>query len=192
MAERRRLPVLQSSKPPPSPDAKSDGGGAGDGGDDAIEKRPPWHWVGFGAVGIFATWLPAAFLAQKTGELLVRRRFGDVTEEELTRHLASLPKDDVMMVFLPLALLHLGALFVGAISGGYLVGRFGSGTTVREPMLAGGVVALMAMVLTLGRGGVASSLVTGSVVFLAAVGGAALGGKYGLKKKDKAAPVADG
>ena len=172
------------------------GDGKGDGDteldENAIEKRPPWHWVGFGAVAIFATWLPGAALAQKTGEHLVARRVVDLTQAELTQRLAELPKNELLMVIVPLALLHLLALAVGAAAGGYLVGRFGSGTTVREPMLAGGVVALMAITLTVGSGALASALVTGSAIFLVAVGCAALGGKRGLKKKDKSAPVADG
>lgn len=185
MAERRRLPVLQ---PPKEPDAKKEGEGGAE--DLSIEERPPWHWVGFGAVAIFATWLPGAFLAQKIGEHVVRSRFGNASEAEVAQQLFELPKDQLFLLFLPLALLHLAALAIGSAAGGYLVGRFGSGTTLREPMLAGGVVALMAITLTIGRGGVVSAIATGAIVLLVAVGFAALGGKKGLKKKDKAAPVA--
>jgi hypothetical protein len=47
MAEKRRLPVLQSS-------------GAGE----SDEPRPPWQWVGFGVVLDFAAWLPLAYVAE--------------------------------------------------------------------------------------------------------------------------------
>lgn len=184
VAERRRLPVLQSPK---EPDAKREGDGGGE--DISIEERPPWHWVGFGAVAIFATWLPGAFAAQKIGEHIIKSRFGG-SEAEVAQHLFDLPRDQLLLLFLPLALLHLAALALGSTAGGYLVGRFGSGTTIREPALAGGVVAFMAVMLTVGRGGVASALTTGVVILLVAVGFAALGGKKGLKKKERSAPVA--
>lgn len=185
MAERRRLPVIQSSK---EPDEKKPDDGAAD--ENAIEERPPWHWVGFGAVAIFATWLPGAFLAQKIGEHLVRSRFGGASEEEVGQRLMELPRDQVVMIFLPLALMHLAALAIGSAAGGYVVGRFGSGTTLREPALSGGVVAFMAIMLTIGRGGIVSALATGAIVLAIAVGFAALGGKRGLKKKDRSTPIA--
>ena len=27
------------------------------------DDRPPWHWIGFGTVAIFAAWLPGSALA---------------------------------------------------------------------------------------------------------------------------------
>jgi len=47
MAEKRRLPVLQTS-----------------GADERDEPRPPWQWVGFGVVLDFAAWLPLAYVAE--------------------------------------------------------------------------------------------------------------------------------
>lgn len=180
MSERRRLPVLQSA---PSK-------GPGDDDPDAIDERPPWHWVGFGAVAIFATWLPLAYVAQSLGERAVKARFEGVDPEEVVRRINAMSTGEHLRLFGPLAAMHVLALGLGALAGGYLVGRFGSGTTVREPALAGLVVALMAVVLSMGRSGVSGALLSGVVIVLVAVGGAALGGKRGLAKKDKGAPVA--
>src|SRR5687768_2145051 len=65
VAERRRLPLIQSAPPPP-PTPNEDG----------EAKRPPWHWVGFGTVAIFAVWLPLAYGAQAMVSRMLIQRFG--------------------------------------------------------------------------------------------------------------------
>lgn len=175
-----------------SPPPRGGGGGAsGAGADpDAIEARPPWHWVGFGAVAIFAAWLPLAYVAQGLGERLVTRRFEGLPREEAALRLAALSTGERLRVFAPLAAMHLLALALAATAGGFLVGRYGSGSTLREPALAGGVVALMAITLSASSGSVANLIATGAVTFLVAVGGAALGGRRGLARRAKGAPQA--
>ncbi len=183
MAERRRLPVVQSAPPPASPSGAS-------GDDDSIEDRPPWHWVGFGTVAVFAAWLPLAWVAQSLGERIMKSRLAGIADADVPAHLARLSGGEIFAMFLPMAIFHVIALGLASAAGGYLVGRFGSGTTVREPSLTGGVVALIAIMLTFSRGGGASLAATGAIILLVAVGSAALGGRRGLRKKDKGAPIA--
>lgn len=179
--------MLQS---PPS--RGGDDGASGSGGDDpdAIEARPPWHWVGFGAVAIFAAWLPLAYLAQGLGERLVAKRFDGLPREEIVVRVAAMSTGERLWVFAPLAAMHLFALAAAAVAGGWLVGRYGSGSTVREPALAGGVVALMAVTLSASSGSVGNLIATGALTVLVAVGGAALGGRRGLSRRAKGAPQA--
>src|SRR5688572_7252794 len=61
---RRHLPVL-----------KSESAGAASPATDE-EPRPPWHWVGFGTVAIFAIWLPLAYVAGAISARVMASRFG--------------------------------------------------------------------------------------------------------------------
>ena len=54
MESKRRLPVLKTP--------------AEEGADEP--PRPPWQWVGFGAVAIFVVWTPLAYLAGLAGRRL--------------------------------------------------------------------------------------------------------------------------
>ena len=64
MAEKRRLPVLLSPKSSPSDDG------------DTGEPRPPWHWVGFGVVIIFAAWLPLSYVGGAVQRSMLASKFG--------------------------------------------------------------------------------------------------------------------
>src|SRR5262245_9003401 len=64
MAERRRLPVVSNDPKPAGPT------------DEHEEPRPPWHWVGFGTVAIFAGWLPLAYVAGAVAKKVMMARFG--------------------------------------------------------------------------------------------------------------------
>lgn len=174
MAERRRLPVVQ----PPS-----------SGGDEEADARPPWHWVGFGAVAIFAAWLPLAYVAQALGARVTAARFGSATQEEVAAALAAMSEGDRARLTATLALPHVMALAIAAFAGGLLVGRFGAGAGAREAASAGAAVALVAMALSyraILQGGalaVGAALVTTAV----AVGFAAWGGRVGARRKGGAA-----
>src|SRR5438552_5827003 len=97
MAEKRRLPVLKAD---PEPEEDS--------------RHPPWQWVGFGTVMIFAAWLPLAYLAEAIKSRLA----------------ASLGVGGAIALALaPLAL--------AAVAGGFLVGRFGKPAGPREAALSG-------------------------------------------------------
>jgi hypothetical protein len=131
MAEKRRLPVLKSSSE--------------EGGD---EERPPWQWVGFGAVAVFVVWLPLSYLAE-----VARRRAtiawlgGAETPEEAARALAAMAGPDRVKLGLLVFVLHGGALALAAFAGGYLVGRWGERTNERIAALAGVAAAVLASVL---------------------------------------------
>jgi len=144
---KRRLPLLKTP---------ADGGGE----DDAPE-RPPWQWVGFGALAIFVVWLPLAFLAA-----LAATRLGGVEGSP---------------VFAVAVLA--SALAIAALAGGLLVGRWGApGVGVREASLAGLSTALVASALAWGTPGAwAGGLTTIAV----AVPCAALGGWLGLRRRPR-------
>jgi hypothetical protein len=141
---KRRLPVLKTPA---------------EGGDEESPARPPWQWVGFGALAIFVVWLPLAFLA---GWLAFR-----------LGGLADAPALSVAVLAAGLA--------IAAIAGGFLVGRWGpAGVGVREAALAGLSAALIASVLSLGSPGALAGAVVTMVV---AVPFAALGGWLGLRRR---------
>ena len=143
MAEKRRLPVLKT----PSPE------------EEEAAARPPWQWIGFGAVGIFAVWLPLAYVAG-----LAAARVGS---EGSAR-------------FVAVALLG-ASLALASTAGGFLVGRWGAqGVGVREAALAGLAAALIAAGLSLGSPG---ALVGAAVCVVVAVPFAALGGRAGLRRR---------
>jgi hypothetical protein len=141
MEPKRRLPVLKTP------------------GEEGADEppRPPWQWVGFGAVAIFVVWTPLAFLAG-----LVGRRLAGSEASVLVN-----------------AGLFAASSLLAALAGGYLVGRWGAaGVGVREAGFAGLAAALVATVLAWAQAGLSlGPLVT--VVLL--VPASALGGWLGLK-----------
>jgi hypothetical protein len=141
---KRRLPVLKV----PSAD-----------GDDEATARPPWQWVGFGALAIFVVWLPLAFFAAYFASRLDAAGASPVG---------------------PVAVLAAG-LAVAALAGGFLVGRWGAaGVGVREAALAGLAAAIIASALAFGAPG---SLWGALATVVVAVPFAALGGKLGLGRR---------
>jgi tRNA-(ms[2]io[6]A)-hydroxylase len=184
VSERRRLPVLQSAPPPPA-------AGKGDEPEDesAIPARPPWHWVGFGTVAIFAAWLPLAYVAQAVVARVLTQRFGAAaTPADIAMSLGTMPAGERARLMAILAVPNVLALGLSAFGGGYLVGRFGAGTTGREAASAGAMTALVALVLSLGAGGTSgvAAVATAVVTVLLAVGFAAWGGKVGARKRSPA------
>lgn len=143
MADKRRLPVLKTRTPE----------------EEEAAARPPWQWVGFGAVGIFAVWLPLSYVAG-----LAAARIGAEGSAAL------------------LAVVVLGAsLAIASTAGGFLVGRWGAeGVGVREAALAGLAAALIASGLSFGAPG---ALVGAAVCVGVAVPFAALGGRVGLRRR---------
>jgi hypothetical protein len=140
---KRRLPVLKT----PS-----------DGEDDAT-ARPPWQWVGFGALAIFVVWTPLAFL---------------------TTWLASILAASAAPRFASILVVTSG-LAIAALAGGFLVGRWGAaGVGIREAALAGLAAALVASGLSLGAPGAWAGALISVVV---AVPFAALGGRFGLRRR---------
>jgi hypothetical protein len=149
VSPKRRLPVLQEP-PGDDPDAPS---------------RPPWQWVGFGALGIFVVWLP---LAAVTSVFVLG--YGGPTVSPAAQ-----------------GALFAGGLAIAAMAGGYLVGRWGTrGVGTREAALSGlsaaaaaGVFASMGMTVPL-------RLLMLVVAMTVATPPAALGGRLGMKKRSGA------
>jgi hypothetical protein len=141
MDSKRRLPVLKTP------------------GEEAADEppRPPWQWVGFGAVAIFVVWTPLAYLAGLAG-----RRFAGSDRS----------------VLVGAGFFALGSV-LAALAGGYLVGRWGAaGVGVREAAFAGLAAALVATVLAWMQAGLSLGPL---VTVLLLVPAAALGGRLGLK-----------
>jgi hypothetical protein len=144
---KRRLPVVGSS---------------GDGVDDA-PSRAPWQWVAFGALAIFATWLPLAFVATWVAARLHGSGWS--------------PAVSVAVLALGLAL--------AAMAGGFLVGRWGSADVgVREAALSGLATAAVASALAFGAPGATWGAV---MTVLLAVPFAALGSTLGLRRRRRGA-----
>lgn len=151
--DKRRLPVLQASGAEPE------------------EPRPPWHWVGFGAVAVFVAWLPLAYVAEAVGRRLAGRALDDLAQ--LTRH-------ERLVVFAKIGIPQALALAIAAAGGGFLVTRFGSGTRRRDAAYAGLCVGLLALGLTYAQMGVSLAPL---VVPLLAAGAAAAGGVVGKRSR---------
>lgn len=138
MAEKRRLPVLQST----APTTESD--------DD--NPPPPWHWVPIGALVTIAV---GVVLAKSFYVPFVQRQIERVygplhTPEEYARVNATLSTSvrdalqfRLMLGALPVAI---AAVFVG----GFVTGRFGARTNARHGTLAG-ITATTLLVLFAGH-----------------------------------------
>ena len=184
MATRRRLPVIQSAPP------KEASGGPQNGGDEQDdEERPPWHWVGFGTVAIFAAWLPLTYAAQAVIARVLASRFGAAASpQEIAMRVNEMTAGERARLMAFLALPTIVSLALSSFAGGYLVGRFGKNTTVREAGTAGAMVALLALVLSLSGAaapGGSAALATAIVTAAVAVGFAALGGRAGVRRRGK-------
>jgi hypothetical protein len=163
---KRRLPVLPNAAPE----------------EEAAEPRPTWHWVGFGTVAIFATWLPLAYGAQALHAWSLRRRFGvSGSADEIFAVLSALDPAIRRQLLWEMAAPHAVALVLASFAGGFLVGRFGDRTGIREAALAGVTTSTVAALLSLSSAGVAAL-----VPFVLAVPFASLGGYVGAKKKTRA------
>jgi hypothetical protein len=135
-----------------------------DGDDEPV--RSPWQWVGFGAAAIFVAWLPLSALAVKVA---ARAGLGEQGSVDHARSGAL-----VVASFC-------AALALGAILGGFLVGRWGGpGVGVREAALAGLVAAVVATMVSWVSFGPAPATL---VVIAVAAPMAALGGTLGLRQR---------
>lgn len=159
------------------------GQASGEGGED--EARPPWHWIGFGVVAIFASWLPLAAGASALARRAFEAAFGaGASEADVARALSAMTSFERTRFTLSQALPQAAALGLAAFAGGFLVGRFGRGTGPREAAISGFATALMAAALAakgLELGWVTA--VTLLVTALLATGFSALGGRAGAKRR---------
>lgn len=133
MAEKRKLPVLNRAVPA---------------GGDAEEPRPPWHWVGFGAVLVFAAWLPLAWLAEALKRRIVVTLLGPVeSAADIESGMARLAGGKRVAFAAATVGLPALAMILGAIAAGYVVGRHGGTTKARDAGMAGVMSAVVACVL---------------------------------------------
>jgi MFS family permease len=168
VSDRKRLPVLKAT-----PEEES--------GD---EPRPPWHWVGFGACAIFAAWLPLTMLANAIVTRIEASRIDtNGSQEDFYAALAAIPSGERIKLEVMIALVYALALAVGAVFGGYVVGRWGGENAgVREAAIAG--VATTIVVCALAWASMGFSLGP-LLTFVVAVPMAAWGGRAGLKGRIK-------
>jgi len=134
---------------------------------DEDPPRARWQWVVFGALAIVTTWVPAAAIA---GAFVARFavRSGQV-----------LP-GDVLRIEGAYAL----ALTLGAVAGGYVVGRWGAAAAgLREAALSGLVASLAAAGASWVSLGPSPAP---AVLPLLIVPAAALGGMLGLRRRARA------
>ena len=144
MTPKRRLPLLnardESQEPP----------------------RPPWQWVCFGAVAIFATWVPlSAFVGAVTARLVAH-----ASDETAERRFALVATAGYAI-----------ELAAGSVAGGYLVGKWGPpGVGMREAVLAGFIAAALAAAMTFASAGFSEGLLLlAAIAPIAAAAGARLG-----------------
>lgn len=176
MAERRRLPVVQNASPPSS-------------GEVDVEARPPWHWVGFGTVAIFAAWLPLAYVGGAISARVMAARFGpDASKEAIDLALAAMTADERARLSTMVALPTYLGLAIAAFAGGAIVGRFGgrgpsaAAHPARIAAAAGALTACVAVAIA--WRGLTVASVAGAVITLAvAAGFAAWGGSVGAGKR---------
>lgn len=171
VAEKRRLPVIQ---PPKKASVE---------GDDDGEPRPPWHWVGFGTVLIFAAWLPLAYVGGAVQRSMLASKFGaGASAEQIALATAAMTAGERAQLMLSQALPIVFALALASFAGGLVVGRFGAGAGPRESARSGGITALIAVAISFTGFNVAT-LVSTVVIFVVAVGFAWWGGRVGIRKK---------
>lgn len=174
VAVRRRLPVLKDTSEGTPPAAEED---------DAA--RPPWHWIGFGTVAIFATWLPLAYAAQALVAGTLRRTFGETASaEDIRQKLEQASGAERFRTMAMLAAPNVLAFAAAAFAGGFLVGRYGPQASAREAALAGLVTALFATVIAGGGLGL-QQMLTAIVLIAVATGFAAWGGRFGRSRRPR-------
>jgi hypothetical protein len=128
--------------------------------------RPPWQWVGFGALAIVTAWVPLAALGTALAEPLAERA-----------------EDSAAAVLLVFVAAYAAVLGLGAAMGGYLVGRWGArGVGLREAALAGVLAAIVAVGVTWSAFGPSAGAL---LVIPLATALAAAGGRWGLRSRGR-------
>jgi hypothetical protein len=177
VTERRRLPVLNPRVDPPVPGKNEE-----EEKEEEEEARPPWHWVGFGTVAIFAAWLPLAYAAAAASARVMAQRFGaDASKDAIDLALSSMSSGERARLMATVAIPSILGLALAAFGGGVVVGRFGPGTGAREAAYSGAVTALIASAMAW-SGLTSSSFIAAGVTFAIAIGFAAWGGRFGASR----------
>jgi peptidoglycan/LPS O-acetylase OafA/YrhL len=145
---KRRLPLLATT------------------GDSDEPARPPWQWVGFGALAIFGIWVPLSACAAA----IAARVLAHANDDKALRRAA-----------LVTSVIYALELATGALGGGYLVGRWGPANVgLREAALAGLAAAVVLTAVTWASFGPTPGLL---LVGLMTPLMAAVGGRLGLRAR---------
>jgi tRNA-(ms[2]io[6]A)-hydroxylase len=137
--------------------------------DEADEDRPPWHWSGFGAIGVFVLWAPLAFIVNG-----LLKGAGDAAGG---RFLAAM------------IALNVAVFALASFGAGFLVGRFSGKAGRREATVAGFAAAAAAWGLAAAPSLRADVLtvVTWALIFAAltalGAGAARAGGALGVRRR---------
>jgi hypothetical protein len=152
---KRRLPVVQLP----------------DGRDSTDESdRPAWQWVCFGAGAIFVAWLPLSAIA-----FALASRVAQTADPE---DRARLLRDGIAI-----GMTYASAIALGALGGGFIVGRWaGGGVGTRHAALSGLAAAGVAMALSCASFGFAPRSLLVAVVTVPA---ATLGGVLGRRGRSR-------
>jgi hypothetical protein len=121
--------------------------------DEDTEPRPPWHWVGFGAVLVFGAWMPLALLAQACVSRLSRLPPSS-SPTEAANAFYSLSSGERAREIAIMAVPHALALAISAFAAGYVVARFGDRTGPRESAVAGFAAGFVAVLLAFASAGI--------------------------------------
>jgi hypothetical protein len=169
VAEKRRLPILKST-----PEEES-----------GEPPRPPWHWVGFGAVATYGAWLPLAYVAEALKRRLFTAYLGPTaTMQEVTEALGRLsPAERTKLTAVAIAV-PLVPLVAASFLGGFLAGRWGGPQAgVRVAAAAGLATGAVACVLAWASAGLAW---TPLLALAVATPMSAWGGKVGVARRRRA------
>ena len=175
-----RLPVIQ----PPPPACRRRARQRAPARTTRRRARPPWHWVGFGTVAIFAAWLPLAYVAGAVvatrARVALRARLPARSDRARAR---AMPAGERARSWRCVALPNVLALALAAFAGGFLVGRFGRapGREAARPRVARRWPRSASS--RRGRDGAASGRVAGPVVV--AVGFARRGGRSASRMRGR-------
>jgi hypothetical protein len=142
----------------------------------------------FGAVAIFAAWLPLAYVAGAASARVMASRFGaDTSKDAIEVALTAMSASERARVLAAVALPNILGLALAAFGGGTIVGRFGTKTGAREAAVSGAITALIASALAW-AGLTASSFIAAGVTFAVAIGFAGWGGRFGGTRRDRTFP----
>jgi hypothetical protein len=157
--------VLQANGAPPEP------------------ERPPWHWVGFGAVAVLASWLVLATIAKAMSDRIVAAKLGALDSlEETAARIAALPEGERWALSAALFGPQMLAVILAGMAGGFLVGRWGANTTLREALLAGVATSGIAGLVTCASAGVSAAPLA---LFVVLPLSCAAGGHAGIRRRQK-------
>jgi len=152
--------------------------------EDEAADRPPWHWVGFGAVALLVVWLPLAAVAEVVATRAAAPFIGHVDRPaeaaEAVGQLSPAARRHVTLVLIGLPV---ASLVLAAFAAGFVVGRWGGRAGTAEAALAGALAALLVAGLTCASAGASWTALAALVPAAAA---AALGGAVGRKRRPAA------